>query len=178
MFLFPWLDWGIDISDCEKIDFLGHGRFWGVPSPWAGWFFAAATLTPLGRKLIFQKVWYTKKFWKIFRKTSQLSRNIFWACWDHIVAQKSLASKKSAKNYRIQGPPCLPNCVICCGYARWFNVRVIGCISDKIHFSTLNRAFWTTKWVHINPIYFLSITNMYADTLRCLTHFLDYLNWF
>ena len=25
-----------------------------------------------------------KKIWKIFRKTSQLSRNIFWACWDHI----------------------------------------------------------------------------------------------
>ena len=25
-----------------------------------------------------------KIFWKIFRKTSKLSRNIFWACWDHI----------------------------------------------------------------------------------------------
>ena len=24
MFLFPWLDWGDDISDFEKIDFLGH----------------------------------------------------------------------------------------------------------------------------------------------------------
>ena len=24
MFLFPWLDWGIDISDFEKIDFLAH----------------------------------------------------------------------------------------------------------------------------------------------------------
>ena len=33
MFLFPWLDWGIDISDFGKIDFLAHGRFWGVPSP-------------------------------------------------------------------------------------------------------------------------------------------------
>ena len=36
MFLFPWFDWGDDISDFEKIDFLAHGRFWGVPSPWAG----------------------------------------------------------------------------------------------------------------------------------------------
>ena len=27
MFLFPWLDSGIDISDFEKIDFLGHERF-------------------------------------------------------------------------------------------------------------------------------------------------------
>ena len=50
IFLFPWLDWGIDISDFEKIDFLGHGRFSGVPSPWAGSFFASATLKLLGRK--------------------------------------------------------------------------------------------------------------------------------
>ena len=50
MFLFPWLDWGITILDFEKIDFLAHGQFWGVPSPWVGLFFAAATLTPLGRK--------------------------------------------------------------------------------------------------------------------------------
>ena len=45
MFLFPWFDWGDDISDFEKIDFLGHERFLGVPSSWAGWFCAAATLT-------------------------------------------------------------------------------------------------------------------------------------
>ena len=43
-------DWGDDISDFEKIDFLGHGRFSGVPSPWAGSFFASATLKLLGRK--------------------------------------------------------------------------------------------------------------------------------
>ena len=29
MFLFPWLDWGIDISDFEKIDFLGHWAIFG-----------------------------------------------------------------------------------------------------------------------------------------------------
>jgi len=50
MFLFPWFDWGDDISDFEKIDFLAHGPFWGVPSQWAGSFFAAAALTPLGIK--------------------------------------------------------------------------------------------------------------------------------
>ena len=38
----------------------------------------------------FQKVRYEKKFWKFFRKMSKLSRNIFWACWDHVVAQKSI----------------------------------------------------------------------------------------
>ena len=33
MSLFPWLDWGIDISDFEKIDFLGHERFWAFSAP-------------------------------------------------------------------------------------------------------------------------------------------------
>ena len=33
MFLFPWLDWGIDISDFEKIDLLGHGRFLAFSAP-------------------------------------------------------------------------------------------------------------------------------------------------
>ena len=39
----------------------------------------------------FQKLWLEKKKkWKIFRKSSKLSRNIFSACWDHVVAQKSI----------------------------------------------------------------------------------------
>ena len=39
----------------------------------------------------FQKVWYERSFFKkLFRKTSKLSRNIFWACWDDVVAQKSI----------------------------------------------------------------------------------------
>ena len=33
MFPFPWLDWGIDICDFEKIDFLGHGRFLAFSAP-------------------------------------------------------------------------------------------------------------------------------------------------
>ena len=41
MFLFPWLDRGDDISDFEKIDFLGHWAifddfgmsFWSIFSP-------------------------------------------------------------------------------------------------------------------------------------------------
>ena len=55
MFLFPLLDWGIDMSDFEKIDFLGHGLmgdFWVFLA-----FFAAATLTPLGRKLSKSVIW-------------------------------------------------------------------------------------------------------------------------
>ena len=33
VFLFPRLDWGIDISDFEKIDFLGHVAIFGLFSP-------------------------------------------------------------------------------------------------------------------------------------------------
>ena len=64
MFLFPWLDWGDDISDFEKIDFLADGRFWGVPSPWEGWFLALATLASVGRKFSKSVVW--KKFFEKF----------------------------------------------------------------------------------------------------------------
>ena len=96
MFRFPWFDWDDDISDFEKIDFFAHGPFWGVPSHCAGWFFAAAAFTPLGRKFSKSVVW-KKNFWKSFRKTSQLSRNIFWACWDHVVAQKSIFKKKKSE---------------------------------------------------------------------------------
>ena len=50
----------------------------------------------------------------LFRKTSKLSRNIFWACWDHVVAQKSIFQKKSPKMQQTQGntPPRLATCVI------------------------------------------------------------------
>ena len=34
MFLFPWLDWGIDISDFGKIDFLTHKPFLAFSAPW------------------------------------------------------------------------------------------------------------------------------------------------
>ena len=33
VFLFPRLDWGIDISDFEKIDFLVHVAIFGLFSP-------------------------------------------------------------------------------------------------------------------------------------------------
>ena len=38
MFLFPWLDWGIDISDFEKIDFLAHEPYLAFLAPWKGAF--------------------------------------------------------------------------------------------------------------------------------------------
>ena len=36
--LFPWLDWGIDISDFEKIDFLAHEPYLAFLAPWKGAF--------------------------------------------------------------------------------------------------------------------------------------------
>ena len=33
MFLFPWLDWCIDILDFEKIDFLAHWPFLAFSAP-------------------------------------------------------------------------------------------------------------------------------------------------
>ena len=33
MLLFSWLDWGIDISDFENIDFLGHGAILRCSQP-------------------------------------------------------------------------------------------------------------------------------------------------
>merc|ERR1711951_11787 len=42
---------------------------------------------------------------KIFRKTSKLSRDIFWACWDHVVAQKSIFRKKKSESFINIEPP-------------------------------------------------------------------------
>ena len=33
MFLFPWLDWCMDILDFEKIDFLSHEPFLAISAP-------------------------------------------------------------------------------------------------------------------------------------------------
>ena len=49
----------------------------------------------------FQKVWYEKIFWK----TSKLSNNIFWVCWDHVVAQKSIFLEKKSKKVGNAIPP-------------------------------------------------------------------------
>ena len=38
MFLFPWLHWGIDISDFEKIDFLAHEPYLAFLASWKGVF--------------------------------------------------------------------------------------------------------------------------------------------
>ena len=106
MFLFPWLDWGIDISDFEKIDFLGSWAIFGLLSPLQKRFFdmgdnfEGPIKSAQGKNL-------EKMFFGIFQKISKVSKNIFWASYDHVVAQKSIFwTKISKKVVKTLTPPC------------------------------------------------------------------------
>ena len=61
MFLFPWLDWGIDISDLKKIDFLGHGAILGCSQPLGRLILNSSDIYAGGQK-IFKKSGMRKKF--------------------------------------------------------------------------------------------------------------------
>ena len=58
MFLFPWLDWGDDISDFEKIDFWPMGDFGVFPAPGKADFYD----TCIHRQKIFKKCGMKKLF--------------------------------------------------------------------------------------------------------------------
>ena len=67
MFLFPWLDWGIDISDFEKIDFLGvMSDFWPF-QPTAGAIFDSEDLQSIGLRVA-QKKNFEEFFSEVFKK--------------------------------------------------------------------------------------------------------------
>ena len=109
-----------------KNRFFGSWAVFGCSQPLGRLIFCISDTYAIGQK-IFKKCGMKKIFWKIFRKTSKLSRNIFWACWDHIVAQKSLASKKKCQKLLNTGtPPCLPNCVISVVACRDICVKIGG----------------------------------------------------
>ena len=73
MFLFPWLDWGNDISDFEKIDFWGvMSDFW-LCQPTAGAIFDSGDLQSIGLRVA-QKKNFEKFFFGNFQKTSKLSK--------------------------------------------------------------------------------------------------------
>ena len=95
-FLFPRLDCGIIISNFEKIAFFGSMAIFGLFSPPPKAFFAARTFLKSPYFLKKMKKW--KVLWGFFRKTSKLSRNLFWTSWDHLGAQKSHFKKKKSKN--------------------------------------------------------------------------------
>ena len=105
MFLFPWLDWGNDISDFEKIDFLGSWAIFGLFSPLQEQFLTVGTFSQLGLESPRRKI-LKHFFFGNFQKTSKCSKNIFWASSDHIVAQKLIFwKKKSSKKSLAQVPP-------------------------------------------------------------------------
>ena len=84
------MDWGNDISDFEK-----KKRFFGVMSdfwlfqPTAGAIFDSGDLQSI-RLRVAQKKNFEFCFLGKFQKTSKLSKNIFWASSDDVVAQKSI----------------------------------------------------------------------------------------
>ena len=67
MFLFPWLDWGIDISDFEKIDFLVHGAILGCSQP-LGRMILNINDPYAGGQKIFKKCGMKKIFQKFLEK--------------------------------------------------------------------------------------------------------------
>merc|ERR1711951_124852 len=111
MFLFPWLDCGIDISDFEKIDFLGHGRFLAFSAPCKSDFLTWGIILRAPLKVPKVKILRKKKF-GIFQKISKVSENIFWASYDHVVAQESFFWTKISKKKvnTIKSPPLVSYC--------------------------------------------------------------------
>ena len=88
MFLFQWLDWGIDISDFEKTIFWVMSDFWPSQPPAKVIFdmrdnFEGPIKSAQGEN-------FEKFFSGTFQKISKVSKNIFWASCDHVVAQKSI----------------------------------------------------------------------------------------
>ena len=85
----------IHISNFEKIDFIWLvGRVWDVPSPWSTTFVCTKKPHKPTASDCHEKD-FSKIFNKTFEKSSKISKNIFLAFLDHIVAQKLGYTKKS-----------------------------------------------------------------------------------
>ena len=64
MFLFPWFDWGDDISDFEKSIFWPMSHFGVFPATGQADFLPQRHLRHWAEN--FQKMWYEKKIFEIF----------------------------------------------------------------------------------------------------------------
>ena len=72
MFLFPWMDWGNDISDFEKIDFLAGQAILSVFSPSTDVIFYIWDLRSIPLRLV-QKKFVKTNFLETYRKQYDLS---------------------------------------------------------------------------------------------------------
>ena len=97
MFLFPWFDYGIDISTFEKSHFFADQAILGYFHYFPKSFSAETTLACIGQKI---SILAEKSiFLKFERKTSKLSGNVFWTSGDHLGPQKSkFFQKKDLKS--------------------------------------------------------------------------------
>ena len=109
MFLFPWLDWGNNISDFENIDFLAGQAIWSVFSILQGQFLTLGTFSKFRLESPRRKF---KFFFGNFQRTSELSKNLFWAFFDHVVSQKLIFWNKYPKKSLSHADPRLGTCVI------------------------------------------------------------------
>ena len=67
MFLFPWLDWDINVSDFEKNVFLGHGAILGCSQPLGRLILNSSDTYVVGQK-IFKKCGMKKIFEEFLEK--------------------------------------------------------------------------------------------------------------
>ena len=77
--------------------------FW-LCQPTAGAIFYSGDLQSIGLRVA-QKKNFSKFFFGNFQKTSKLSKNIFWASSDHVIAQKSIFLKKIFEKVTISDKP-------------------------------------------------------------------------
>ena len=97
-----------------KNRFFGSWAILGLFSPLKTWFFDIGSYFQ-GPIKSAQGKNFEKIFFGNFQKISKVSKNIFWASYDHVVAQKSIFWTKISKKVvnTINPPPRLATAVIC-----------------------------------------------------------------
>ena len=97
MFLFPWLDWGIDISDFEKIDFLGHEAISGCSQPLVRPILNSNDTYVVGQKILKNVVW--KNFFEKFLEKLLSFPEIYFGHTGTIQSIRTRLLPKISKKY-------------------------------------------------------------------------------
>ena len=83
-------------------------------------------------------------FFGIFQKVSKVSKNIFWASYDHVVAQKSIFWTKISKKVVKTLPPPFPWLVSAVILETRMSKTELSSKFSKIFFQKID--FWATTW--------------------------------